>query len=218
MARKPLRLSLTLSGGASLGAFEAGAAAALITGWRNLRLEQDVDASIDAIGGASAGAIVGLFSAHCVVSGADPVALLREAWVEKVSLGLLRGKTADAPLSFDELRKDLPQLFEDHPREPRHAQDRALALEISLTGLRGLAYPIAGRARSEPIRGVTYADWGRFVLEPGGDLDQLFEPEGSSPLDFVLASASSPGGFAPALVDRSADADGYAKRGIEDFP
>ena len=84
MARKPLRLSLTLSGGASLGAFEAGAAAALITAWRHLRLEQDVDASIDSIGGASAGAIVGLFSAHCVLSGADPVALLREAWVEEV--------------------------------------------------------------------------------------------------------------------------------------
>ena len=218
MARKPLRLSLTLSGGASLGAFEAGAAAALIAAWRNLRLEQDVDASIDSIGGASAGAIVGLFSAHCVLSGADPVALLREAWVEKVSLSLLRGRTADAPLSFEDLREDLPQLFEDHPPEPGQAQDRALALQISLTGLRGLAYPIAGRTRSEPIRGVTYADWGRFELKPGGDTDQLLKPDGAAPLDFVLASASSPGGFAPALVDRSEDADGYEDRGIEDFP
>lgn len=218
MARKPLRLSLTLSGGASLGAFEAGAAAALITGWRNLRLEQDVDASIDAIGGASAGAIVGLFSAHCVLSGADPVALLREAWVEKVSLGLLRGRTADAPLSFEDLREDLPELFDDHPPDAALAQDRPLALQISVTGLRGLAYPIAGRTRSEPIRGVTYADWGRFELEPGGDTDQLLEPEGASPLDFVLASASSPGGFAPALVDRSDDAEAYEKRGIEGFP
>ena len=218
MARKPLRLSLTLSGGASLGAFEAGAAAALITAWRNLRLEQDVDASIDSIGGASAGAIVGLFSAHCVLSGADPVALLREAWVEKVSLSLLRGRTADAPLSFDDLREDLPQLFDDQPPESGQAQDRSLALQISLTGLRGLAYPIGGRSRSEPIRGVTYADWGRFELEPGGDTTQLLEPEGASPLDFVLASASSPGGFAPALVDRSGDADGYVERGIEDFP
>ena len=218
MARKPLRLSLTLSGGASLGAFEAGAAAALIAAWRHLRLEQDVDASIDSIGGASAGAIVGLFSAHCVLSGADPVALLREAWVEKVSLSLLRGRTADAPLSFEDLREDLPQLFEDHPPEPSQAQDRSLALQISLTGLRGLAYPIAGRTRSEPIRGVTYADWGRFELEPGGDTDQLLKPDGAAPLDFVLASASSPGGFAPALVDRSEDADEYKERGIGDFP
>src|SRR5690349_1431854 len=128
MARKPLRLSLTLSGGASLGAFEAGAAAALVVGWRHLRLEEDVDASIDAIGGASAGAIVGLFSAHCVLSGADPVALLREAWVEKVSLSLLRGRSADAPLSFEDLREDLPQLFENHPPEPGLAQDRPLSL------------------------------------------------------------------------------------------
>jgi predicted acylesterase/phospholipase RssA len=218
MARKPLRLSLTLSGGASLGAFEAGAAAALITAWRNLRLEHDADASIDAIGGASAGAIVGLFSAHCVLSGADPVALLREAWVEKVSLSLLRGKTADAPLSFADLREDLPELFDDHPPEPKRAQDRPLALQISLTGLRGLAYPIHGKMRSEPIRGVSYADWGRFELQPGGDTDQLLKPEGASALDFVLASASSPGGFAPALVDRSSDSDAYSKRGIEEFP
>ena len=218
MASKPLRLSLTLSGGASLGAFEAGAAASLIAGWRHLRVDRGLDASIDSIGGASAGAIVGLFSAHCVLSGADPVALLRDAWVEKVSLGLLRGRTADAPLSFHDLREDLPQLFDDHKPDPDRAQDRSLALQISLTGLRGLAYPIAGRARAEPIRGVTYADWGRFDLEPGGDTSQLLEPDGSSPLDFVLASASSPGGFAPTLVDRSKDAEAYEKRGIEDFP
>ena len=218
MTANPLRLSLTLSGGASLGAFEAGSAAALIVGWRHLRLEEDVEASIDSIGGASAGAIVGLFSAHCVLSGADPVALLRDAWVEQVSLSLLRGRTADAPLSFADLREDLPELFDDHPPDADRAQDRALALQISLTGLRGLAYPIAGRSRSEPIRGVTYADWGRFELEPGGGTEQLLEPEGASPLDFVLASASSPGGFAPALVDRSEDAEAYEKRGIEDFP
>ena len=218
MAPKPLRLSLTLSGGASLGAFEAGAAAALITGWRHLRSEEDLEASIDAIGGASAGAIVGLFSAHCVLSGADPVALLRKAWVEKVTLSLLRGRTADAPLSFGELREDLPKIFDDHPAQPDQAQDRPLALQISLTGLRGLAYPIQGRMRSEPIRGVTYADWGRFELQPGGDTDQLLKPKGASALDFVLASASSPGGFAPALVDRSDDADAYENRGIEDFP
>ena len=128
MARRPVRLSLTLSGGASLGAFEAGAAAALIVGWRHLRLDEDVDASIDAIGGASAGAIVGLFSAHCVLSGADPVALLREAWVEKVSHSLLRGRSADAPLSFEDLREDLPKLFNDHPPQSEMAQDRPLRI------------------------------------------------------------------------------------------
>ncbi|MDQ2676267.1 MAG: patatin-like phospholipase family protein, partial [Actinomycetota bacterium] len=145
MAPRPLRLSLTLSGGASLGAFEAGAAAALVVGWRELRADGRVESSIDSVGGASAGAIVGLLSAHCILSGADPVALLREAWVERVSLSLLRGQTADAPLSFDKLRDDLPELFDHHAPDPERAQDRALALQISLTGLRGLSYPIAGR-------------------------------------------------------------------------
>ena len=41
----------------------------------------------------------------------------------------------------------------------------------------------------------------------------MLEPEGRSPLDFVLASAASPGGFAPELLDRSADAEAYESRG-----
>ena len=68
----PLRLSLTLSGGASLGAYEAGAAAALALAVRHLDQGDDQEASIDAIGGASAGALVALFTAYALLEGLDP--------------------------------------------------------------------------------------------------------------------------------------------------
>ena len=68
------------------------------------------------------------------------------------------------------------------------------------------------------MAGVTFADWKDFRLEPGGGLRQLMEPEGSSPLDTVLASASHPGAFAPRVLDRSADRDAYERQGITNLP
>jgi predicted acylesterase/phospholipase RssA len=56
--RQPqLRISITLSGGAALGAYQAGAMAALFVALQHL-LEADADCIwLDAIGGASAGAL-----------------------------------------------------------------------------------------------------------------------------------------------------------------
>jgi predicted acylesterase/phospholipase RssA len=219
----PLRFYLTLSGGASLGAYEAGAAAALAAAVRRLD-EEGQEATIDAIGGASAGALVGFFTAYALLEGLDPEALLHETWVERVTLPLLRGEDSRALLSFDKLRQRLPEVLDPAgPGRPDSGdvgwrQERKIALHIQLTGLRGLTYPIPSMRRDVPIAGATYADWGRFALEPGGGLDQMLEPEGRSPLDFVLASAASPGGFAPHLLDRRADADEYEAHGIQNFP
>lgn len=78
-----------------------------------------------------------------------------------------------------------------------------VAVQVSLTGLLGLTYPIRALRRGQEVTAVSYADWGRFVLEPDGEPDALSEPEGASLLDFVLASAANPGGFAPRLLDRT---------------
>jgi predicted acylesterase/phospholipase RssA len=221
---RPLRLHLTLSGGASLGAYEAGAAAGLAVAARYLDAEERHEATVDAIGGASAGALVSFFVAHALLEGLDPEALLHETWVERVSLPLLRGSDSSALLSFDELRERVPEVLE--PDGPARAdpdgidyrQDRPLALHVQVTGLRGLTYPIRGLRLDSPVTGATYADWGTFELEPGGGVEQMLEPAGRSPLDFVLASAASPGGFAPQLLDRRPDVEAYESHGIEDFP
>ena len=77
MARDGIRVTLTLSGGASLGAFQAGNAAGLLVAFFHLREEEGIDVRVDALGGASAGALVSLMTAHSLLSGADPVKLLR---------------------------------------------------------------------------------------------------------------------------------------------
>jgi predicted acylesterase/phospholipase RssA len=221
---RPLRFYLTLSGGASLGAYEAGAAAALVSAIRHLDCEEGQEATVDAIGGASAGALVSFFTAHALLEGLDPEALLHETWVERVTLPLLRSRDANALLSFDELRERVPEVLDaDGPGgadadEIDYRQGRSLALHVQVTGLRGLTYPIRGLRRDSPVSGTTYADWGRFELEPGGGPNQMLSPKGRSPLDFVLASAASPGGFAPQLLDRRPDAKHYERHGIENFP
>ena len=215
---------MTLSGGASLGAYEAGAAAGLVVAARYLDAEEGQETSFDAMGGASAGALVSFFTAHALLEGLDPEALLHETWVERVTLPLLRASDATALLTFDRLRERVPEvLAADGPgrADPDgidYRQSRSLALHVQVTGLRGLTYPIRGLRRDSPVSGATYADWGRFELEPGGGLEQMLEPAGRSPFDFVLASAASPGGFAPQLLDRRPDSELYESHGIENFP
>ena len=87
-----LRVCLTLSGGASLGAYQAGASAALLAALECIRDDHGIDVRVDAIGGASAGSIVGLIAAHALLEGGDGCRLLHEAWVERVTVDtLLRG-------------------------------------------------------------------------------------------------------------------------------
>ncbi|MGH2993793.1 MAG: hypothetical protein ACRDL1_09685 [Solirubrobacterales bacterium] len=123
---------------------------------RYLDAEEATETSIDAIGGASAGALVSFFTAHALLEGLDPEALLHETWVERVTLPLLRGSDSNALLSFDELRERVPEvLAADGPARADpdgidYRQRRSLALHVQVTGLRGLTYPIRGLASRLP--------------------------------------------------------------------
>lgn len=212
-----LRVSLSLSGGASLGAFQAGAVAALLVGFNRAR-EEGSDVRVDAIGGASAGSLVGLLAAYSLLEGADGPRLLSRAWVEEVDLPMLQEGEAEGPLSLDGVRDRFPGLLEHAERDPERAQEGPLTLFVQLTGLRGLTYEIPGVRSERPAQASTFADWARFELERHGGAAQIVEPDGASPLDFVIASASHPGAFPPRLLDRSAERETYENRGIVDFP
>ena len=196
----------------------------MIVAVRHLANEEGIETTVDAIGGASAGSIVALCAAQCLLEGIDPVFLMHEAWVEGVSLELLQGQDSRAPLGFDRLREDVPRLLDPTDEEGRPAhrvggrQQAPITLHVGLTGLQGLTYPIRGLREDSPVSAATYADWRRFELEPGGGVRQMVEPEGRAPLDFVFASSAHPGGFAPRLLDRREDEDGYRSRGIDSFP
>lgn len=211
-----LRVTLTLSGGASLGAYQAGATAALLVALEHLRDEQDVDVRVDAVGGASAGAIVGLMAAYSLLEGVSGCDVLHEAWVDRVSIDTLLRRGSRGPLSLEGVRAELPATLQ-RGRAVR-AQEHPLALHVALTGLRGLTYELDGLRRDEPVPAVTFADWKDFVLEPGGGPPQYFEPELRSPLDTVLASASHPGAFAPRVLDRRDDREAYERQGVANLP
>ncbi len=211
-----LRVTLTLSGGASLGAYQAGATAALLVALEHLRDEHDVDVRVDAVGGASAGAIVALIAAYSLLEGASGCDVLHQAWVERVSIDTLLRRGSRGPLSLEGVRAELPELLRGAKRGS--AQEHPLALHVALTGLRGLTYELAGLRRDDPVSAVTFADWKDFVLEPGGGPAQYFEPHLRSPLDAVLASASHPGAFAPRVLDRREDREAYERQGVANLP
>ena len=216
-ATADLRLSLSLSGGASLGAYQAGACGALLAAIDHLREEAGLDVRLDAVGGASAGAIVGVLAAHAVLEGLDGPAVMRSAWVDSVSIDTLLRRGSRGPLSLEDVRRDLPEMLGE--AEPTSdGQQHPVMLHVALTGLRGLTYEIEGQDGGEPLAGVTYADWRDFRLEPGGGVQQLLEPTGASPLETALASASHPGAFAPRVLDRRGDREAYEAQGLSNIP
>jgi hypothetical protein len=85
-----LRLSLTIPGAVALGAYEAGALAALVVAAKELGEDVLV---IDSIASASAGSVTGLLAARSLLSGIDPIELLSS---EAVGNG---SRTPSAPSS-----------------------------------------------------------------------------------------------------------------------
>ncbi|MDP8977111.1 MAG: patatin-like phospholipase family protein [Actinomycetota bacterium] len=141
---EPVRISVTLSGGAALGAYQAGAMAAMAVAVQQLQARHGDRVVVDAVGGASAGALVALFTAHSPLAGIDPLWLLNEAWVERVSLELLAGRSSRAPLSFRRLREQVGELVDPRTDDGRAAhrvadpQQTSVAMHVALTGLQGL--------------------------------------------------------------------------------
>lgn len=213
-----LDIVLVLPGAASLGAYQAGAAAAVAAGRNHLR-RRGRDVEIPAVGGASAGAIVSLLTAHAVAQGLDPVKLLQQAWVDRVDLDLLVAGSR-APLGQEDLRDSLEQFLTKESFELRHDEptDTAeVAVHIALTTLKGYRYQLHDLG-SRPTDAVTYADWSHVRYPAGSDPIRLCRPRGSSTLDEVIASASNPAVFPPQLLDRTASADEYRRRGLDDTP
>ena len=206
-----LRLSLTLGSGASLGAYEAGAVAALLTAVRALRTA-GVGVRVDTISAASAGALVGLAAARLLVTGLDPVTVLHHAWVELGSTTRMRSRGRRSPLSQRRVRRILRDVLTAESVLPL-AQQQPVRLYVATTNLQGLRYdvptPLGGRAH----RLATWSDGGEVELTPGQELRELFEPEHASAADLVLASASHPAAFAPHRLERLSAADGDRRRG-----
>jgi predicted acylesterase/phospholipase RssA len=209
--RRPLRITMTFPGAASLGAFQAGAGAAIAVVIDSLR-RQGRDVRVDAVGGASAGSIVAMLLCHCLLTGRDAPTLLRSAWVDEVDIDLLRGGGAHAPLAFDDLQERLRSFLESDSNDPIGHEPLAdgITFDVALTSLLGFSSRVVAAGGADST--LTYVDWLRYELRPQVGLSQLVEPEGASLLEAVLVSASHPGAFAPRTIGRNAASASHEQR------
>jgi predicted acylesterase/phospholipase RssA len=208
-----VRLSLTLPGAVSLGAYEGGALAALLVAVQTLGQEVLL---VDSIGSASAGSITGLLAARALLRRADPIALLTKAWVELASFQAMKTHSTDAPLSSEALTAIAVQVLgpdgvPDGPEPGR--QQEPVRLSMALTSLAGLTYALPVLARNTTVTASTFIDWYDVTLtgdQGPGDYLAL--------ADAAIASGANAIGFPPKLLDRSASRDAYLSAGLQGFP
>src|SRR5436309_16063531 len=93
------RIGMMLPGAVSLGAYEGGALAAILSAVQAAKGEL----AIDAMASASAGSITAVVASRALLRGADPFKLMAATWVDLPSLELLKTHGTASPLSMQEL-------------------------------------------------------------------------------------------------------------------
>lgn len=208
-----LRLSLTVPGAVSLGAYEGGALAALIVAAKALGEETMV---IDSIAAASAGSITALLTARSLLRSVDPVKLLTAAWVENVSFQAMKTNSTDAPLSSDALTEMATKVLDPGgipEGQPETWQREPVLVSMALTSLAGLTYKLPDLARQTTVDAPTFLDWYRVSLTSAVGSDGYLDHA-----EAAIASGSNAIGFPAKQLNRLADKAQYDQAGLVGFP
>ncbi len=208
-----LRLSLTVPGAVSLGAYEGGALAALIVAAKALGEETMV---IDSIAAASAGSITALLTARSLLRSVDPVKLLTAAWVENVSFQAMKTNSTDAPLSSDALTEMATKVLDPGgipEGQPETWQREPVLVSMALTSLAGLTYKLPDLARQTTVDAPTFLDWYRVSLTSAVGSDGYLDHAQAA-----IASGSNAIGFPAKQLNRLADKAQYDQAGLVGFP
>jgi predicted acylesterase/phospholipase RssA len=203
---------MMLPGAVSLGAYEGGALAAVLTAVQ----ASEGELVIDAIASASAGSMTALIAARALLSGADPVDLMRQTWVVLPQLQELETHDMSAPLSMAKVVNTATELLGttlvgDGPSK----QSEPVRLSMALTLLGGLSYALPhlrdpnDPERAETLIGTTYIDFFNSELKPGATTRDFLDV-----LDAAMTSGSTPVGFPPRLLNRDGVAADYEENGV----
>lgn len=209
-----LRIGLTIAGAVSLGSYEGGALAALLVAVQ----EMGGAVVIDALTGASAGAITAVLTARCLTRGCDPVEAMTTSWVDLPALDRLKTHEHTSPLSSKVLADGAKGLLgsgegglADHPDK---AQPGDVHVVLTMTSLEGYRYEIKKLEGDTTVDAVTYVDWADFRFSQA-----TADAEWIDAAEAALASAANAVGFPPKLVKRSdADIDKARKQGVKNPP
>jgi predicted acylesterase/phospholipase RssA len=208
-----LRIGLTISGAVSLGAYEGGALAALLIAVQ--RMQGAV--VIDAITGASAGAMTAVLAARCLLRGTDPVEAMKQAWVDLPSLKRLASRDLGSPLSGKVLQEAADDLLGDGTGalpDGDLRQDESIAVAITLASLGGFEYLIRDLQKGSAVHAVTHLDWAEFMFDSDSPPEEWALAAQAS-----LASGANAVGFPPYLLRRSGDdVERAVQNGIKNPP
>ncbi len=214
MAR--LRVGLTISGAVSLGAYEGGALAAFLLAAQ--RLEGQL--VVDAISGASAGAITGVLATRCLLRGCDPIDAMRQAWVDLPSADHLATHDMSAPLNGNKLLEFAHTILDSStgalPDGPAGSwcQSEPIHMTMAIVPLGGFGYRISDVARTTTIDAMTFLDWCSPTLDVHSSDDDY-----QLAAHAAMASGANAAGFAPRLYQHPAsELDQMTANGIRNPP
>ena len=202
--RPTLHLTLVIPGAVALGAYEAGVLTVLVN---TIRASQANGATgprlvVDAIAGASAGAMTAALVAHILLTGAT-VDSLRQAWVEDIDIDhLLDHPYPDAALSHT-IVEQIADKFLGAPvvAPDAYRQKEPIRLVFALTNLTG-RYVDWKASKQTSIGTLTYSDWIHFRMASGvpwSDADWARVKQAA------LASGAVPVAFEPISIARAND-------------
>lgn len=203
----PLRIALTLPGGVTPGAFEAGAICALVTWIQEVGKRQPDAVIVDTIAGASAGALTSLLAARVLLAGEDPLPVFQRAWVAEPTLRALTGVGSWAPLSLRRARVVAHSLLlAPGPLDagPTRRQSCPVRISIALANLRGLVRMVPQEGLtgfSEDLSVTDYLEWATHDLEEIAPGARPPSDVWTRAVDSAIASASHPMAFPPVLLE-----------------
>jgi predicted acylesterase/phospholipase RssA len=197
----PRKLALTLSGAASLGAFEAGVLTELLYALDFWHGHGGPHYQIDVLTGASAGAMTSALVARALYNYPDRANLYR-AWVEDIDIQLLvKQPPVDAVLSKGVIEEIADRYLGPPSTSPRPSPmaPRVLRMYFALANMYGMPYALSFRRGGQAAQFETefFSDG-----EPSTITDHTDSTTWQSIRQAAIASGNFPIAFAPAYLAR----------------
>ena len=210
------RIALTLAGGVSLGAYQAGGVYELLWALAH-RPPGQAPILIDVITGASAGSLTGAVLARALTQDSTAADELYRAWVTEISFDSL---TAEQPptslLSDRRVREIAKRIFhlEDEglngndpqaataPAGPHPAGAPRVLMAFALSNLNGVNYRLGYPGGSEGFDTTVFSDWIVFSLDRGAPAKTTLWQEIARA---AIASGAVPVAFPTVKMERRVD-------------
>ena len=181
--------SICSNGAVALGAFEAGVVAQLYADIAEVNSQSEQKQfGIDAVAGASAGAVTGVILAQAIAAGSSPEQLtnrLYNTWVASLSLDALLGDTNNManslfdPATMKAISKKV-LLADDQMESAQESANAApVVVSIALTNVDGIPYKI--KVDGPEVIASIYGDYETVVVQDG-------VPYSVQPVEFLVGT------------------------------